>query len=97
MWQEYGSDRVNSWHPFYFVEYPLNWYIAISMYKLKPFLYLIVAYRAKERHSQLITIFIGYEFVLCMDYILVYSQSPGVVSGAWIVGCYVIYYHWRYG
>ena len=97
MWSEYGSNRVNNWHPFYDVEYSLNWYIAICMYKLKPLLYLVVARLAKERHSRLIMVFIGYEFVLCMDYILVYSQSPGIVSGAWIISCYIMYYHYRYG
>ncbi len=96
LWQELGSDKVAKWHPFFDVEYSLYWYVALTMYNIKPLLYVIVAILAKSKHRLLLTIFIGYEFILFMDHILIYSQSPGITISGIILALYMVWYHYKY-
>ncbi len=96
LWQEFGSGQVRKWHPFYDVEYSLYWYIALTCYNLKPFLYLIVARLAKKRHYILIYCFMVYEGILFIDHMLIYSQSPGIKIGGILLSTYMVYYHYRY-
>ena len=96
LWQEFGSDRIKKWHPFFDVEYSLYWYIALTCYNLKPFLYLIVARLAKKRHYILIYCFMVYEGILFIDHMLIYSQSPGIKIGGILLSTYMVYYHYRY-
>jgi len=96
LWQEFGSGEVRKWHPFYDVEYSLYWYIALTCYNLKPFLYLTVARLAKKRHYILIYCFMVYEGILFLDHMLIYSQSPGIKIGGILISTYMVYYHYRY-
>lgn len=96
LWQVYGSDEIGKWHPFFDVEYSLYWYIALTSYNLKPALYLIVARLAKRRHKCLIVVFIGYELILFLDHMLIYSQSPGIKISGILLASYMVYYHYRY-
>jgi len=97
LWQEFGSDEVRKWHPFFDVEYSLYWYIALTVYNLKPLLYLIVARLAKRKHHTLLAVFMGYEFILYIDHVLIYSQSPGTYIVGMSLALYMVYYHWKYG
>ena len=96
LWQELGSDRVAKWHPFFDVEYSLYWYIALASYNIRPFLYVVVAILSKRRHHLLLMVFAGYELVLFIDHILIYSQSPGISIGGVIMAIYIVWYHWKY-
>ncbi len=96
LWQEFGNDRVAKWHPFFDVEYSLYWYIALTVYNVKPFLYLMVAILSRPRHFRLLMVFAGYELVLFIDHILIYSQSPGISIGGVAMAIYIVWYHWKY-
>lgn len=97
LWQVIGNDRIGKWHPFFNVEYSLYWYIALTMYNLKPMMYLIVAGLVKKKHFRLIKVFIIYELILFFDHMLIYSQSPGIKIGGIALAFYMVYYHYRYG
>lgn len=97
LWHEFGSDRVRKWHPFFDVEYSLYWYIALTVYNLKPLLYLVVATLTRRKHFKLLLVFIGYEFILFMDHILIYSQSPGISIVGASLAMYMILYHFNHG
>jgi hypothetical protein len=96
LWQELGSDRIAKWHPFFDVEYSLYWYMALTSYNIRPFLYVVVAILSRHRHHLLLMVFAGYELVLFIDHILIYSQSPGISIGGVIMAIYVVWYHWKY-
>ncbi len=94
--QGYGSEIIKKWHPFYDVEYSLYWYLALGAWSLKPFLYAIVAIVAKPRHRILIIVFMIYEGILFLDYILVYSQSQVREPIAILLAVYMIFFHYKY-
>ena len=96
LWPIIGSDQIKKWHPFYNVEYSLYWYVALTVYNIKPFLYLIVARIYKPQHKILLIIFIVYEGVLFLDHILIYSQSPGIFYGGIIISLYMVLHHYKY-
>ena len=96
IWQEYGSDEIRKWHPFYDVEYSFYWYLTITFMRLKPVLYLIVARLARPRHYILIYCFIIYEGTMFIDHILVYSQSDTRKWISLLLATYMVYYHYRY-
>ncbi len=96
LWQAFGNDTVRKWHPFREEEYSLYWYIALLVYNLKPLLYLIVARLTKPRYFTLIYVFIGYECILFLDHVLIYSQSPGIVIGAMVMAVYMVWYFFKY-
>ncbi len=96
LWPIIGSDQIKKWHPFYDVEYSLYWYVALTIYNIKPFLYLIVARLYKPKHKILLIIFMGYEGVLFLDHILIYSQSPGIFYCGIILSFYMVLHHYKY-
>lgn len=92
LWPVFGNEEIRKWHPFSEVEYSLAWYIVLTTYNLKPLLYLIAGRLAKPRHYTLIYVFMGYECILLLDHILIYSQSPGIfVSAILLSGWMAIY------
>jgi len=105
IWQEYGSDEVRKWHPFFDVEYSFYWYLTISAMRIKPILYLTVAILARHRHRYLIYMFIVYESIMLVDHFLFYSQSNmelfGVQVGmrvitSVILAIYMVWHHYKY-
>ena len=96
IWQEYDNGVMGKWHVFYSLEYPLYWYIVLTSWALRPFLYVIVAALAKSRHKKLLIVFMIYEGVMFLDFILIYSQSDVRRPIAIVLAVYMIWYHYKY-
>ena len=96
IWQSFGGDEVRKWHPFSNVEYSLSWYLVLTSYNLRPVLYAYVANLARPHHYTLILCFIIYEFILFLDHMLTYSQSPVYKIIPLILSTYMVWYHYKY-
>jgi len=96
IWQEFGSERVEEWHPFFDVKYSLYWYLTLTSMRMKPVFYLVVARLAQKRHYLLIHSFLAYEITMFLDHILTYSQSDTRKWLTIILAAYMVWYHYKY-
>ena len=102
LWDEYGSNQIGQWHPFYQVggkDYPgysLYWYIGLTAWSLIPVLYIVVALIAKSIHNLLLVSFLVYQTTLFLDWVLVYAQSDVRTYLAIILAVYMAWYHYKY-
>lgn len=101
---EFGSkDIVTQWHPFYHIGdinakgYHLWWYLTLLYLTLKSPLWSIVALLKETRHTRLIIVFLIYEMIMLMDFILIYGRSPVRGTVAIIFSAYMVYYHYKHG
>lgn len=99
---EFGSkDLIRQWHPLYhigdinFKGYHLWWYLTLVYLTLKSPLWAIVTLLKERKHTRLIIVFLIYEIIMLMDFILIYGRSPVRGSIAVIFSAYLVWYHYK--
>lgn len=96
IWHFVRDDTLREWHPFTNVEYSLTWYLILLSYNLRPVLYVLVALLANNKHHKLLLVFLIYEFILFVDYVLIYSESPVYGLMPTVLALYMVWYHYKY-
>ena len=96
MWHMIRNNTIAEWHPFTNVKYSLTWYLILFSYNIRPVLYVVVALLAKPKHYFLLISFLAYEFILFMDYVLIYSESPAYGGMAVMMSFYMAWYAHKY-
>jgi hypothetical protein len=77
------------WHPFSDVIYRADWYWTLFYLYVKPVLYLIACLNYKK--ERIVKVYLVYEIILFMDFLLTYSQSEFRVIVGILLGIYTFY------